>query len=190
MTLPHPKIFVSIASYCDPELPQTLDNCLANARHPELLRFGICWQFDAAKPITLTRFAADPRFAFSIHRIEDSEGGSWARNIAQTFWDGEEYTLQIDSHMAFAKGWDESLVRMMRTLPADKPLITMKSPLFRLYVLWSALTWSRLFLGRISILIHGSACRDCGSYRFNLPLQYHFNFSSQILTRKPHCKSL
>ena len=33
--------------------------------------------------------------------------------------------------MAFAPGWDESLVRMMRTLPAGKPLITMIAPLFQ-----------------------------------------------------------
>lgn len=124
------KIFVSIASYCDPELPRTLDNCLANARYPENLSFGICWQYDAEHKVDLTRFESDRRFRFSKHSIEESEGGSWARNIAQAFWDGEDYALQIDSHMAFAQGWDESLMRMMETLPADKPLLSMIAPLF------------------------------------------------------------
>jgi hypothetical protein len=126
-----PIIFVSIASYCDPVLPWTLDSCLATARHPENLRFGICWQLDESKPIDLARFKADSRFSFSEHDYRDSEGGSWARSIAQEFWGGEPYSLQIDSHMAFAPGWDESLVRMMRTLPAGKPLITMIAPLFQ-----------------------------------------------------------
>jgi glycosyltransferase involved in cell wall biosynthesis len=127
-----PKIFVTIASYCDPELPRTLDNLLANARHPENLCFGICWQFDTEQPVDLSRFEGDARFKFSTHRIEESGGGSWARNIAQAFWEGEDYVLQIDSHMAFAPGWDASVVRMMRTLRADKPLLTMIAPLFRI----------------------------------------------------------
>ena len=43
-----PKIFVAIASYADPELPRTLEDCSAMARWPERLRFGICWQQDPA----------------------------------------------------------------------------------------------------------------------------------------------
>ena len=42
-------IFVSIASYTDPELPRTLRDCLDNARWPADLRFGICWQGDPAE---------------------------------------------------------------------------------------------------------------------------------------------
>lgn len=126
-----PTIFVSIASYCDPELPQTLDDCLANASYPQNLRFGICWQFDPDKPIELGRFRSDIRFRFSDHPVRDSEGGCWARNLAQQLYDGETYVLQVDSHMAFAPGWDSSLVAMMRDLHSDRPLITMIAPLFR-----------------------------------------------------------
>lgn len=126
-----PTIFVAIAAYSDPELPKTLDNCLAMARHPQNLRFGICWQYDDNEPVDLSRFKADDRFRFADHPVQKSEGGSWARCIAQTFWDGEPYSMQIDSHMVFAPGWDTSLIRMMRTLPADRPLITMIAPLFQ-----------------------------------------------------------
>ncbi len=125
-----PTIFVAIASYADPVLPWTLDSCMANARRPENLRFGICWQFDHDAGVDLRRFKADPRFRFDEYSCHDSEGGSWARAIAQEFWDGETYALQVDSHMAFAPGWDESLIHMMRTFPADKPLISMIAPLF------------------------------------------------------------
>jgi hypothetical protein len=128
-----PTIFVSIASYCDPELPRTLDDCLANARNPQNLRFGICWQYDAHHQVDLRRFESDSRFRFSKYPVQESEGGSWARNIAQQLFDGETYTMQIDSHMAFAPGWDSSLVNMMRSLPSDKPLITMIAPLFRIH---------------------------------------------------------
>lgn len=127
-----PTIFVSIASYCDPELPRTIDDCLSTARYPQNLRFGICWQYDTHHPVDLERFRSDRRFRFSQHPISKSEGGSWARNIAQQLFDGETYAMQIDSHMAFAPGWDTSLVGMMRTLPSDRPLITMIAPLFRI----------------------------------------------------------
>jgi len=50
-----PTIFVAIASYCDPILLWTLDDCLAKARHPEDLRFGICWQRDPAQELDLER---------------------------------------------------------------------------------------------------------------------------------------
>lgn len=130
MNRSQPTIFVSIASYCDPVLPFTLDGCLANARYPENLRFGLCWQFDDTAPIDLSRFKADRRFRVSEHNCRDSEGGSWARSIAQQLWDGETYTMQIDSHMALAPHWDTNLVRMMRELPAERPLITMIAPLF------------------------------------------------------------
>lgn len=125
-----PSIFVSIASYGDPVLPWTLDRCLSNARYPENLRFGLTWQFDESTPVDLNRFKADHRFRVAEYHCRDSEGGSWARAIAQEFWDGETYTLQIDSHTALGPHWDESLVRMMRTFPADKPLISMIAPLF------------------------------------------------------------
>jgi Glycosyltransferase (GlcNAc) len=125
-----PTIFVSIASYGDPVLPFTLDCCLVNARCPENLRFGLCWQCDESTAVDLSRFKADRRFHVSEHHCRDSEGGSWARSIAQDFWDGETYTLQIDSHTVFAPHWDAKLVRMMRAVPAEKPLITMIAPLF------------------------------------------------------------
>ena len=41
------RIFISIAAYRDPELLPTLDECLAKARYPERLRFGVCWQHAA-----------------------------------------------------------------------------------------------------------------------------------------------
>jgi hypothetical protein len=130
MDLQPPTIYVSVASYCDPMLPQTLDNCLAMARYPQNLRFGLCWQYDTAQPIDLSRFKADKRFRFSEHPIQESEGGCWARAIAQKMWEGETYTMQIDSHMVFAPGWDANLVRMMRAFPSEKPMISMITPLF------------------------------------------------------------
>ncbi len=123
-------IFVSIASYADPELPRTLRGCLDNARWPADLRFGVCWQADPAVPIALDAFRADRRFRFDDHTIVQSEGGTWARSRAQRLWEGEAFTLQIDSHMRFEPRWDARLIAMLEALPARKPLLTVNSPLF------------------------------------------------------------
>ena len=123
-------IFVSIASYTDPELPRTLRDCLDNARWPDDLRFGICWQGDPAVPVALDAFRADRRFLFDDCSIAQSEGGPWARSRAQRLWSGEEFTLQIDSHMKFEPRWDERVIAMLEALPGPKPLLTVNSPLF------------------------------------------------------------
>ena len=123
-------IFVAIASYADPELPRTLTDCLAMARWPDDLRFGICWQDDPDHPIDLEPFRADPRFRFLDRTVTESQGGPWARNLAQSLWRGEPYTLQVDSHMKFEPDWDARLIEMLEGLPAPKPIITMNAPLF------------------------------------------------------------
>ncbi len=123
-------IFVCIAAYADPELPRTLRDCIDNARHPNELRFGICWQDDPDEPVPLEPFRGDPRFRFTDFSIHESEGGTWARSVAQQMWDGEDFTLQVDSHMKFEPGWDAKLIAMMCALPSDKPLLTVDSPLF------------------------------------------------------------
>ena len=53
-----------------------------------------------------------------------------ARNLAQSLWRGEAYTLQVDSHMKFEPDWDSKLINMLETMPSKKPGITMNAPLF------------------------------------------------------------
>lgn len=125
-----PRIFVAIASYADPELPRTLQDCLAMAELPERLAFGICAQQDPASPINLQAFEADPRFRIITRSVMESRGGPWARNQAQSLWRGEPYTLQVDAHMKFEPDWDGKLIDMLESLPAEKPVITMNAPLF------------------------------------------------------------
>jgi hypothetical protein len=117
-------IFVNIASYRDRELPRTIASALAQARHPERLRFGICWQFDDATQHDLDRYLDDPRVSIDRVPYIDSHGCTWARSRANQFFRDEDYYLQIDAHTRFAAEWDTTLVEMIRTIDADKPLIT------------------------------------------------------------------
>src|SRR5258708_40042581 len=79
-------IFVSIAAYRDPQLVPTMEDCIAKARHPERLRFGICWQHD---PRTDTLpFLNDDCFRILAVDWLDSQGVCWARCEVMEPWRG------------------------------------------------------------------------------------------------------
>jgi len=118
------KIFVQIASYRDSQLIPTIEDCLAKADKPENLIFGICWQWDKTEPRDI--FDNNPQFRVSKHHYSTSRGLGWARSITNTLYDGEEYTLQIDSHHRFVKGWDTLILEDYNSALrlSKKPIIT------------------------------------------------------------------
>lgn len=122
------KIFIQIASYRDPELLKTLKDCVENSDNPENLVFGICWQHSKEDEWdNLDEYVDDPRFKIVDVDYKDSKGACWARNSLQQQYDGEQYTLQLDSHHRFIKGWDTELINMLEGLIEKghkKPLLT------------------------------------------------------------------
>jgi len=98
------SIFISIASYQDPLLVSTIWSAYSNARNKQDLIFSICDQSDNPVKVGELPFAhqikydhVDPIFA---------KGPCWARHRAQSFYAGEKYFLQIDSHTQFSPYWD------------------------------------------------------------------------------------
>jgi hypothetical protein len=122
------KIFVQIASYRDPQLVHTIKNMIENAKKPKNLRFGIARQFHPDDKFDdLSEFIGDKRFRILNIPYEESRGVCWARNLTQQLYEGEEYTLQIDSHMRFAPDWDDEMIKMIKQLQKkghEKPLLT------------------------------------------------------------------
>ena len=120
------KIFISIASYCDELLFFTIKNCIAKAQKPENLYFGIVdqntsTQIDKIKELNLGK---QIRYVYINHI--DALGVSWARNIAFSLHDDEEFLLQIDSHMLFKENWDKELIERYTELKkiSQKPIIS------------------------------------------------------------------
>ncbi len=97
------SIFVSIASYRDNELDRTITDCLAKAAHPERVFLGIHWQHDNHE---FSEYLYNSRARVIETDYRRSRGACWARHEAQKLFDGEDYVLQIDSHMRFVHGWD------------------------------------------------------------------------------------
>jgi hypothetical protein len=126
------KIFVQIASYRDPELLPTLQNLLETSDNPQNLVICIAWQHSSDDQWdNLDFYKSDKRFKIIDIEHRDSKGTCWARNKIQQYYNDEEYTLQLDSHHRFIKGWDTELKKMYNSLVDDgfeKPLLTSYIP--------------------------------------------------------------
>ena len=126
------KIFVQIAAYRDPELLPTIRDCIKRAREPENLVFAIAWQRSKDDDWdTLEEFANDPRFKIIDIDYKDGLGTCWARHKLNELYDGEKYTLQLDSHHRFVRNWDEKCKAMIDKLVNaghKKPLLTTYVP--------------------------------------------------------------
>ena len=127
-------IFIQIASYRDPELLPTLEDLLCNASNPAALKICIAHQHSKEDAWdVLSQYANDDRFIIIDIPHEESLGACWARNQIQQHYSGEKYTLQIDSHHRFVKGWDTSCVEMIKSLQLKghkKPLLTGYMPAY------------------------------------------------------------
>ena len=127
-------IFVQIAAYRDPELQNTLADLLSKAAHPENLRIGLAWQHSPYEEWdTLDEYKDDSRFTIIDIDYRDARGPCWARHQLNTKYNGETYTLQLDSHHRFIEGWDVSLIDMLeglRSKNCKKPLLSSYLPSF------------------------------------------------------------
>lgn len=124
--MPLPTIFVSIASYRDPECQWTVRDVFNKAAHPERVFVGICWQ--RVLPDDTACFTIPSPRPMQTRVIEydamQSRGACWAKYQANQLYRGEDYWLMIDSHMRFEPGWDEAMLEMLCETGAAHPLLT------------------------------------------------------------------
>ena len=124
------SIFISIASYQDPLLVSTIFSAYSNAENKDDLIFSICDQSDNGISVH------DIAFSSQIHyeHVDTlfSKGPCWARHRAQSFFDNEDFFLQIDSHTQFAPCWDTIFIKQLKKISDNqaeddyfkKPIIT------------------------------------------------------------------
>lgn len=128
------KIFIQIASYRDNQLLSTIKDCIDKSHNADNLIFCIAWQHSTEDEWdNLDQYKQDSRFKIIDIDYKNSQGACWARNLIQQYYDGEEYTLQLDSHHRFVHNWDLELIQMMDNLKRQghpKPLLTAYLPSF------------------------------------------------------------
>ena len=120
-------LFVQIASYRDPELIPTVLDLVEKADNPSQLRIVVAWQHDDLESIDPIKHLIE---YIDIPYVE-SKGVCWARNLIQQKYNNEEYTLHLDSHHRFVKGWDTLLIEMYqqcKELGSEHPLLTTYLP--------------------------------------------------------------
>lgn len=128
-------IFVAIACYLDYELKHTILDCINKAKYPENLHFGVCLQYDeneGTNEHVLDFLESKLPIKILKYPYTESNGGCWARNLAQSLYDGETYHLQVDSHTRFIHNWDEIVINDYNELKkiVAKPLISFLPPCY------------------------------------------------------------
>lgn len=118
------SIFVSVASYRDEQLPQTVQSLFSQADHPERIFIGIFNQIDLVREQHCLA-KSQARVVQHIVDYQKTHGACWARGYVWKKMLGEQdFALQIDSHSRFAKGWDTTLLNMYQQLNDRKAVIT------------------------------------------------------------------
>lgn len=139
-----PAIFISIASYRDPELIPTLQDLIGKSSGRYRLAIAVCWQDEGDRQCFLqagmTLCAAESTKAYetltwryldteiqviSLHYFF-SKGACWARNLCETLYRQQDYFLQIDSHCRFCASWDSEMVTMLEQLKthSERPVLS------------------------------------------------------------------
>lgn len=118
------KIFCSVASYRDKECPLTVKDMIDKAKYPHNLVICICQQNNSND---IACFDTYELKGATIKKIiltdKEARGPCWARFLIQQEWTGEQYFLQIDSHMRFQQNWDELCINDLKILP-EKSCLT------------------------------------------------------------------
>lgn len=117
------SIYVAIASLPDKELIPTINNIYTHAKNPEqvfigLACFGISTIDKIKIGIAISKYKNISVKFFDIPNGDLIEsrlsvlGISNGRHLAMSFYNNQDYVLQVDSHALFANDWDEKLIHL------------------------------------------------------------------------------
>jgi hypothetical protein len=126
-----PCIYVQIPAYRDSELDSTLRDLYAKADQPGRLRTAVVWQRGPDDGLG-AEVRSLPNLEIIEVAFEDSKGCNWARALLQKGWREESFTLLLDSHHRFVRGWDSAVVSMHQMLlgSSRKPLLSAYLPAY------------------------------------------------------------
>ena len=118
------RVFVSVASYCDSRLIDTLKSIYSEACDVTRVFVGVHLQ-DTQESYDKLLKLNYPNLKIKFTLKENAKGVVWARNkIREELYQGEEYFLQIDSHSRVKKNWDAILINQYNSIEQPKVVIT------------------------------------------------------------------
>ena len=115
---PPADVFATIASYDDPDTPDTVRSLLAAPGAS--VRVHVVLQTDSDALDAACRLAGAEVMRVSL---EDTPGGAcWPRAVGQAFHRGEPFWFQCDSHMRLRPGWASEMMRQLALLSGNSVL--------------------------------------------------------------------
>jgi [Skp1-protein]-hydroxyproline N-acetylglucosaminyltransferase len=134
------SIYLSVVSFRDESCPVTLKQAFTKAKHAQKIFVGLvqqnceendkCVKEDPDCYLLFCSSEVGKKFCdngnIRLLKTKDSEalGPYMARYFASKLWQGEEWYMQIDSHMSFLQDWDALLMKMLKNAPSQKPVIS------------------------------------------------------------------
>lgn len=123
-------ILVQIASYRDDELPKTVASLLERAKYPTRLRFAIVHQYGPETEHLLDQYKDDERFRIRNVLWREARGVGVARRQCNELYAGEDFSLQIDSHMRAEQDWDIRLEEEWNSLGDSSAVLSSYPPAY------------------------------------------------------------
>jgi len=114
------KIFVSIVSYKDTQIVETIKSIYDEACNPERIVVGVLLQ-DSQEMHELVSALEYPNLKIKHVLPSETLGCPWARDVLkEELYDDEDYFFQIDSHSRVKRHWDNILIKQHKSLPIEK----------------------------------------------------------------------
>ncbi len=124
------RIFVSLASYRDYELRNTINDLFAKAKYKERVFVGVLNQIDLINEKELV-IGKRTNVREVLYDYKNSIGCTWARNFILTnIRKDEEFVLQVDAHTRFDQDWDVHVLKEYSVLPKHDCVLTSYPPAF------------------------------------------------------------
>jgi len=118
------SILVSVASYRDTQLTDTIDSLFANQSGNNEIVIGVCMQ-DTEENYNNFKYKDHPNVRINFIPYQEAKGVGWARYvIQQNLYKDEDYFLQIDSHSRAIKDWDNILISQINKCPTEKVVLS------------------------------------------------------------------
>lgn len=100
------SIFIQIGSYHDYELPNTIKDAIEKSSKNNFINFGIHLSY-LKDDIFIPNLS---NIKIEKSRAPENIGVGISRYIANSFYNGEDYYLQVDAHTRFIENWDEIMI--------------------------------------------------------------------------------
>jgi len=139
---PTPTIYLALTAFNERDgfIKLTVGSALSNASIPSRIKFGINYVSSDSCFDDLSEFENNVQVIYGI--TPKPLGLGISRCVADSFYNKEDYYLQIDAHMLFAPEWDLHLINAYETL---KIQYLIEKPIISTFMPW----WSMDDLGNI-----------------------------------------